>query len=166
MRLRLKKHPRQSSSFALPPDVSTCASTDLVFADRNHSNTMAYCLAFLTLVLLSVRVKCFYIENANKPMPLRLESRDPSPVLETPSFPCLVQSNDNGGRLPTVLEQIVNERAEFQVNLGKAMDTLQSDMPSILMKSLGSYAGISEESDPFLTFTCFPNRLQHLSQKP
>jgi hypothetical protein len=45
----------------------------------------------------------------------------------------------SGGRLPTVLAQIVNERAEFQINLGRAMDTLQSDMPYILKRPLGSY---------------------------
>jgi hypothetical protein len=52
-----------------------------------------------------------------------------------------VQASADGGgsgRLPTVLAQIVNERAEFQINLGRAMDTLQSDMPYILKRPLGS----------------------------
>jgi hypothetical protein len=57
-------------------------------------------------------------------------------------FPENVQASSagggGGGRLPTVLEQIVNERAEFQINLGRAMDTLQGDMPYILKRPLGS----------------------------
>lgn len=43
--------------------------------------------------------------------------------------------------LPPVLQSIVDERAEFQMNLGKAMDTLRKDYPDILKKSPGN--GIS-----------------------
>ena len=39
--------------------------------------------------------------------------------------------------LPPVLQQITDERRNFQMNLGKAMDTLRKDMPYILKKSPG-----------------------------
>ena len=39
--------------------------------------------------------------------------------------------------LPPVIQQIVDERREFQVNLGKAMDTLRKDMPDIITKQPG-----------------------------
>lgn len=38
-------------------------------------------------------------------------------------------------KLPPVLQEIADERRNFQVNLGKAMDTLRKDMPYILKKS-------------------------------
>jgi len=37
--------------------------------------------------------------------------------------------------LPTVLQGIVDERREFEMNLGKAMDVLRNDYPSILYKT-------------------------------
>jgi hypothetical protein len=39
--------------------------------------------------------------------------------------------------LPPVLQRIADERAEFQINLGRAMDTLRSDMPKILSRTPG-----------------------------
>jgi hypothetical protein len=39
--------------------------------------------------------------------------------------------------LPPVIQQIADERAEFQINLGRAMDTLRRDMPDILSKTPG-----------------------------
>lgn len=39
--------------------------------------------------------------------------------------------------LPPVIKQIADERREFQINLGKAMDTLKKDMPYILLRSPG-----------------------------
>jgi hypothetical protein len=39
--------------------------------------------------------------------------------------------------LPPVLQQIADERAEFHINLGRAMDTLRSDMPKILSRTPG-----------------------------
>lgn len=45
--------------------------------------------------------------------------------------------------LPPVLQQIADERQEFQLNLGKAMDTLRKDMPEILKKA------------PGMTFLCY-----------
>jgi hypothetical protein len=83
--------------------------------------------------------------SASLPVLQRVEDRQPD------SFPENVQASAGGGgsRLPTVLEQIVNERAEFQINLGRAMDTLQGDMPYIFKRPLGSYhrrCGICVES--------------------
>ncbi len=40
--------------------------------------------------------------------------------------------------LPPVLQDIVDERAEFQRNLGKAMDTLRKDYPYILEQAPGT----------------------------
>lgn len=42
------------------------------------------------------------------------------------------------GDLPPVLQDIVDERNEFQLNLGRAMDVLRSDYPEILRKSPGT----------------------------
>lgn len=39
--------------------------------------------------------------------------------------------------LPPVIQQIADERRDFQVNLGKAMDTLRKDMPEILKQAPG-----------------------------
>jgi hypothetical protein len=40
--------------------------------------------------------------------------------------------------LPPVLQQITDERRNFQMNLGKAMDTLRKDYPYILKKTPGT----------------------------
>jgi hypothetical protein len=40
--------------------------------------------------------------------------------------------------LPPVLQQITDERRNFQMNLGKAMDTLRKDMPYILKSNPGT----------------------------
>ena len=48
------------------------------------------------------------------------------------------ENNNNVKKyLPPVLQEITNERKNFQMNLGKAMDTLRKDMPSILKKMPG-----------------------------
>jgi len=41
--------------------------------------------------------------------------------------------------LPPVIQQIADNRAEFQINLGRAMDTLRRDMPEILNRKPGTY---------------------------
>jgi hypothetical protein len=43
------------------------------------------------------------------------------------------------GNLPPVLQDIANDRMEFQRKLGKAMDTLRKDMQDILTKTPGMY---------------------------
>jgi hypothetical protein len=49
-----------------------------------------------------------------------------------------VETVDNNLRdLPSVLQQITDERRNFQMNLGKAMDTLRKDMPYILKQTPG-----------------------------
>ena len=45
----------------------------------------------------------------------------------------------SGKNLPPVIQSIADERAEFNMNLGKAMDTLRKDMPDILHKKPGKY---------------------------
>jgi hypothetical protein len=52
--------------------------------------------------------------------------------------------NSSGGEssrrkfeLPPVIQQIADERADFQINLGRAMDTLRRDMPNILSRTPG-----------------------------
>jgi len=46
-----------------------------------------------------------------------------------------INSIESGSNLPPVLQQITDERKNFQVNLGKAMDTLRKDMPYILKQT-------------------------------
>ncbi|CAB9522881.1 Uncharacterized conserved protein (DUF2358) [Seminavis robusta] len=66
--------------------------------------------------------------GASLPESFRLE--------ETAEREPLTQTN---GDLPPVIQQIVDERQEFNMNLGKAMDTLRKDMPEIL-KSAPDYS--------------------------
>lgn len=61
------------------------------------------------------------------------------------------KKHDTSSELPPVLQIIVDERAEFQMNLGKAMDTLRKDYPDILHKSPGTIrisANLSVGSNP------------------
>jgi len=46
-----------------------------------------------------------------------------------------INNASGGSDLPPVLQQITDERKNFQVNLGKAMDTLRKDMPYILKEA-------------------------------
>jgi len=46
-----------------------------------------------------------------------------------------INNASGGSDLPPVLQQITDERKNFQVNLGKAMDTLRKDMPYILKET-------------------------------
>jgi len=41
--------------------------------------------------------------------------------------------------LPPVIQHIADERLEFNMNLGKAMDTLRKDLPDILLTSPGKF---------------------------
>jgi hypothetical protein len=54
------------------------------------------------------------------------------------SSPRVVVSAEQGN-LPPVLQDIANDRMEFQRKLGKAMDTLRRDMQDILTKTPGMY---------------------------
>ena len=52
--------------------------------------------------------------------------------------------------LPPLIQQIADNRAEFQINLGRAMDTLRRDMPDILSRKPGTYEPWNERI--FATF--------------
>ena len=45
------------------------------------------------------------------------------------------KSTSTTTELPDILQEIVDERREFELNLGKAMDVLQKDYPNVLFKS-------------------------------
>lgn len=55
------------------------------------------------------------------------------PLSSTEDSPVTI--DENLMDLPPVIQQIADERREFQMNLGKAMDTLRKDMPYILKRS-------------------------------
>ena len=78
---------------------------------------------------ISTRGKSFTRSSAH---PLLVEE-DSS--IETETSRPLTQGN---GDLPTVIQQIADERQEFNMNLGKAMDTLRKDMPDILRSPPGT----------------------------
>ena len=54
------------------------------------------------------------------------------------SAPTEPKSEENLREMPPVIQQIADERREFQMNLGKAMDTLRKDMPDILRETPGT----------------------------
>lgn len=100
-------------------------------------------LVFALLVLqcfLSVTTSAFSINRAAQSSIIRRRSSRaalPSRVEEDSSIDISPQdtlTQENGG-LPTVLQLIVDERLEFNMNLGKAMDTLRKDIPEILRSS-------------------------------
>lgn len=64
--------------------------------------------------------------------------------LEEPLSP--VTLGGDSSQLPPVLQQLVDERREFQLNLGKAMDTLKKDYPYMLKKKPGK---------------CLPSKIGH-----
>lgn len=51
---------------------------------------------------------------------------------------CTGSTTEARANLPPVLKSIADERREFQVNLGKAMDVLKKDMQDILTKKPGT----------------------------
>lgn len=69
-----------------------------------------------------------------------------SAVVRNPSEPLSITVVDDdeinavgSSNLPPVLQQITDERRNFQVNLGKAMDTLRKDLPYILKETPGKF---------------------------
>ena len=88
---------------------------------------------------------------SNRPSHMRLDlalgdvESASSSVVRIPSEPLLITVVDDdevntvasGTNLPPVLQEIADERRNFQVNLGKAMDTLRKDMPYILKETPG-----------------------------
>jgi hypothetical protein len=59
----------------------------------------------------------------------------PLPIVEAEESSC--PTSENLRELPPVIQSIADERREFQMNLGKAMDTLRKDMPEILKRAPG-----------------------------
>ena len=57
-------------------------------------------------------------------------------ITESPGGVCV---SENMASLPPVIRSIADERREFQMNLGKAMDTLRKDMPYILKRAPGMF---------------------------
>lgn len=92
------------------------------------------------LFLLAAAVPCLAFQQASPVSSVRQRRLDAAFVVmraaaavEEP--PAIKQDTSE---LPPVLQIIVDERAEFQMNLGKAMDTLRKDYPDILHKSPGT----------------------------
>jgi len=60
----------------------------------------------------------------------------PSLVLQVETLQIRVveegETSSSSSTLPPILQDMANERKNFQMNLGKAMDTLRKDMPEIL----------------------------------
>jgi hypothetical protein len=62
----------------------------------------------------------------------------------TDESPVGVCVNEKLADLPPVLQSIADERREFQMNLGKAMDTLRKDMPYILKETPGMWSNTTD----------------------
>jgi hypothetical protein len=63
--------------------------------------------------------------------------------------------------LPPLIQQIADERREFQVNLGKAMDTIRKDMPEILKSAPGK---TGRHKIPLLCSSNFLNLIRFFEQ--
>ena len=71
--------------------------------------------------------------------PLWVEVGNDSPTSSSATGSSREPLSQANGDLPTVIQQIADERQEFNMNLGKAMDTLRKDMPEILRKTPGKF---------------------------
>ena len=67
----------------------------------------------------------------------------PSLVLQVETLQIRVveegETSSSSSTLPPILQDMANERKNFQMNLGKAMDTLRKDMPEILKTAPGKF---------------------------
>lgn len=82
-----------------------------------------------------------------------------APILvRTVEQPSLDQEEDSSVAvvrdLPPILQQITDERRNFQRNLGKAMDTLRKDMPYILKSQPGKCCLLVEQQTAGNGFNC------------
>jgi hypothetical protein len=68
---------------------------------------------------------------------VRLDLQITEPLQSTDGSPVTLDNDEKLMDLPPVIQQIANDQREFQMNLGKAMDTLRKDMPYILKESPG-----------------------------
>jgi hypothetical protein len=102
-------------------------------------NSIVSSLLVSCLLVLSSTIDAFQVANErSSPMAstgiTSSHHHDESTTTSaTTKFPSI------GTNLPPVIQQIANERAEFQINLGRAMDTLRKDMPYILSRTPGTY---------------------------
>ena len=70
------------------------------------------------------------------------QSSLPSLVLQVETLQIRVVEEgetSSSSTLPPILQDMANERKNFQMNLGKAMDTLRKDMPEILKTAPGKF---------------------------
>ena len=51
-----------------------------------------------------------------------------------------MRSGSSTTELPTVLQEMVNERRNYEMNLGRAMDVLRKDYPHMLHKTPGEFS--------------------------
>ena len=77
----------------------------------------------------------FQVSNMNI---RRVNSNLKSTVLE--DITSSTEQTVGGSSLPPLLQDMANERREFEMNLGKAMDTLRKDYPTMLRKAPGTHS--------------------------
>ncbi len=97
-------------------------------------NSLVTPLLVSCLLLLPSTIDAFQFANERgSPMASKgITSHERDESTSVTKFPSI------GTNLPPVIQQIANERAEFQINLGRAMDTLRKDMPYILSQTPGT----------------------------
>lgn len=100
----------------------------------NHSVTM---LIVSYILVTTSMIDAFQITNEPRGVVASTGLTPPFHKLDESTLTTL-PSNTIGTNLPPVIQQIANERAEFQINLGRAMDTLRKDMPYILSQTPGA----------------------------
>jgi len=87
------------------------------------------------LVVAACSTQSFGFTPSSTVSRIRLDLELVEPLPSTDESP--VHTDENLMDLPPVIQQIADDRREFQMNLGKAMDTLRKDMPYILKKTPG-----------------------------
>lgn len=84
-------------------------------------------------------VVAFQIRTSETRQPFYLSSTgQPAQSSNHESSPSSSSSRQKSA-LPPVLQQIADERAQYQMNLGRAMDALRTDMPKILSRPPGTF---------------------------
>ena len=81
------------------------------------------------------------VKNTQEATVVRPKRKQSSSSSSSPSSSRVVVSAEQGN-LPPVLQDIANDRMEFQRKLGKAMDTLRRDMQDILTKTPGMHDAV------------------------
>ena len=90
--------------------------------------------------LLLLAIPCLAFQQASPVSSVRRRRHDVAFIARLSAAAAIQEppASSTVSELPPVLQDIVNERAEFQRNLGKAMDTLRKDYPEILRKAPGT----------------------------